>query len=102
MCRPKYVCMLRVHAYFVPGPKQGHQIKFGRGATNNSYCWFIDLAELPEHGLREVSDEAWIASFYQDGNPDNGVIPSDEWADPRKGELFAVVEALKNKSQEED
>lgn len=88
---------MRVNPYFVPGPKQGHQIKFGRGATNNSYCWLIDLAELPEFGLREVSDEDWIASFYQDGNPGNDMIPIDEWVDPRKGELFAIVEALKEK-----
>ena len=90
---------MRVHSYFVPGPRQGHQIKFGSGATNNSYCWFIDLAELAEHGMRVVLDEVWTASFYRDGNPDNGMLPIDDWIDPRKGELFAVVAALKEKVQ---
>ena len=92
---------MRVHSYFVLGPKQGHQVKFGRGATNNSYCWFVDLVELIELGLREVSDDEWIASFYRDGNPDSGVIPSDEWGDPRKGELSAIVQALQNKREAE-
>ena len=93
---------MRVHSYFVPGPKQGHQIKFGRGATNNSYCWLIDLVELPELGLREVSDEEWIAKLFREGNPDHGMIPVDEWADPRKGEMFAIVEALQKKRDGED
>ena len=86
---------LREHSYFVPGPRQGHQYKFGRGAKTNSYCWCIDLAVFEELGLREVSDEVWAASFYRDGVPENGVLPLDEWPDPRKGELFAIVDALK-------
>jgi len=92
---------MRVLSYFVPGPKQGHQLKFGAGAKNNSYCWVIDLVEFPELGVREVSDEIWAASFYRDGNPDHGVIPTDEWVDPRKGELFAIVDALLKKNDEE-
>jgi hypothetical protein len=87
---------MREHSYFVPGPRQGHQMKFGRGAKNNSYCWCFDLAQFDELGLREVPDEDWIASFYRDGNPDNGMLPIDEWVDPRKGELFSIVEALKD------
>ncbi len=86
---------MRERSYFVAGPRQGHQMKFGRGATNNSYCWCIDLAKFEEMGLREVSDDVWIASFYRDGNPANALLPIDEWIDPRKGELFSIIEALK-------
>jgi hypothetical protein len=86
---------LKVCAYYVPGPRQGHQMKFGRGARSNSYCWLIDLARFEDFGLREVSDEAWEQSFYQDGDSNCGVIPASEWVDPRKGELFTLVDALK-------
>lgn len=86
---------LREHSYFVPGPRQGHQYKFGRGAKTNSYCWCIDPVAFEELGLREVSDEVWAASFYRDGEPENGMLPLDAWPDPRKGELFAIVDALK-------
>jgi hypothetical protein len=88
---------LRVHSYFVPGPAKGHAYKFGHGATTNSYCWVIDLVHLPEHGLREVSDETWEASFYRGGDKQNCCLPSNEWVDPRKGELFGIVDALKEK-----
>jgi hypothetical protein len=86
---------LKVCPFFVPGPRQGHQYKFGRGAKSNSYCWLIDLAKFDEFGLRDVSDEAWEKSFYHDEDPAKGVIPMDEWVDPRKGELFGIVDALK-------
>ena len=88
---------MRVHSYFVEPPPKGHQYKFGRGTTTNSYCWLIDLAVFPELGLREVSDQEWEASFYRDGNHENGFLPMEEWVDPRKGELFAIVEALQQK-----
>ena len=78
-----------------------NRVKMLKSCTNNSYCWFVDLVELIELGLREVSDDEWIASFYRDGNPDSGVIPSDEWGDPRKGELSAIVQALQNKREAE-
>jgi hypothetical protein len=88
---------MRERAYFVSAAsRQGHQLKFGRGAKNNSYCWCIDLAQFDHLGLREVSDEDWIASFYRDGNPDNGMLPIDQWVDPRKGELFSIVGALED------
>jgi len=83
--------------YFVPGPRHGHQVKFGRGVRHNSYCWIIDLAQFDELGLREVSDEVWANSFCRDGNPENGSLLMDDWVDPRKGELFAFVDALKEK-----
>jgi hypothetical protein len=89
---------MRVHAYFVSSDKrQGHQMKFGRGAKNNSYCWLFDLAKFAEFGLHEISDEEWIASSYRDGDEANGLLPHDEWTDPRKDELFAFVHALEGK-----
>jgi hypothetical protein len=70
-------------------------MKFGHGAKTNSYCWLFNLALHGELGYRPVSDEVWQNSFYRDGNPENGRLPMDEWVDPRKGELFAFVDGLK-------
>ena len=87
---------LRVCPYFVPpDARQGHQIKLVKGERTGYYCWVIDLAKFQDMGIREVSDEVWKTSFYRDGDPASGLIPIDEWVDPRKGELFRIVDALK-------
>jgi len=93
--RSDLLAEMRVRPYFVEGPDHGHQMKFGHGAKTNSYCWLFNLALHGELGYRPVSDEVWQNSFYRDGNPENGRLPMDEWVDPRKGELFAFVDGLK-------
>ena len=77
-------------------------MKFGHGSKVNRSCWCIDLDKFEDLGLRQVSDEDWEKSFYKDGNPENGLLPSDEWIDPRKGDLFAVLDALTGKDENEN
>ena len=48
-----------------------------------------------ELGYQPVTDEEFQASLYRDGNVDGGIfLPREEWSDPRKGDLFALVELL--------
>src|ERR1041385_6855374 len=90
--RGDLLMQMQVRSYFVPGPRQGHQKKFGHGSRVNQTCWCINLDNFPDLGLREVSDEEWVNSFYKDENPETGeLLPMDEWIDPRKGDLFAVL-----------
>lgn len=67
--------------------KQGHKQRFGKGAAV-SRCWCIDL-DKHELGYCHVTDEELDAAKYnEDGNT------RTEWGDPRKGELFDLVESL--------
>ncbi len=66
--------------YFLPG---SHRQRFGKGASP-SLCWAIAVDYHPA-GYRPVSDEELFKS--REG------VASQRWADPRKGELFLVVEA---------
>ena len=100
--RADLLAQMRVRDYFVPGPRQGHQMKFEHGSRVNRSCWCVDLDEFEDMGRRRVSDENWEKSFYRNGNPEEGLLPIDEWIDPRKGDLFAVVDALKEKDENQD
>jgi hypothetical protein len=91
------LAQLKSKGFFVPPRhRQGHQQKFGKDKTN-TYCWAIDLSKVPDLGVLVVSDEVWEASFYPDGNTTRGMLPLDEWVDPRKGELFSIVDGLEEK-----
>ena len=100
--REDLLAQMQVRPYFVHGPRQGHQKKFEHGSRHHQSCWCVDLDQFPELGLRSVSDEEWARSFYRDGDSENGLLPIDEWIDPRKGELFAVVDALTERNENED
>jgi hypothetical protein len=82
-----------------PKPEQGraHRVRF-LGANSCQACWMFNLDRFPELGYRQVSDEEWEASFIK---PDGTRYTRDEWVDPRRGELFVVVDSLKQKSSEE-
>lgn len=90
------LAQMKVRSYFVKGPRQGHAKKFGRGSRINLPCWCIDLDEH-EQGLLQVSDEDWVSSFYHDGDQRGELLPIDDWIDPRKGDLFAILDALKER-----
>lgn len=66
-------------------------------------CWYIRLDDH-DMGFLPHADEEFEASLHPadaDGKPitDEWIKESD-WADPRKGELHAPVEALKNQESE--
>lgn len=89
---------LKAKGYFVPAPtRNGHHQKFGKNADRNHYCWAIDLDKFSELGLLLVSDEEWTASLHVDGDESNPRLSPKEWIDPRRGPLFAIVDALEEK-----
>lgn len=64
------------------------------GGKNNEGCWGIDLSYHP-FGLHEMSSEDWLEHLKAKGMPtDSCVNISEDWADPRHGELFAIVHKL--------
>jgi len=78
--------------YWIPGPKDGHRQRFGQGSAM-SPCWAIDL-DRHELGYRLVpTPELDQARFTESGM----LLPN--WGDPRKGELFALIEALEQPDQ---
>jgi hypothetical protein len=98
--RVDLLAQMKDKPYFVPGPRQGHQQKFGKGCKVNLSCWCIDLDKFEELGRRIISDEEWVNSFHRDGNPENEGLPIEEWVDPRKGDLFILEDLLKEKERD--
>jgi len=89
------LAQLQSKGYLVPPPsRHGHQKKFGKGADKNQYCWGIDLDKFPELGFVQVSDEVWNASLYPEGDTSKPEPSAKDWIDPRRGPLFAIVDAL--------
>jgi len=87
--------------YYVEPPeynrKRGcnsHRVRFA-GKTKE-YCICVDLDYL---AYMEVSDEEFAASQLSD--PAKGeFFPRAEWVDPRRGDLFALVDLLQGKGEE--
>lgn len=81
--------------------KRGHQQLF-EGDSSKRYCWCIHL-DLHEMGYVQVSDEEFKASLHYDEGPhagrDDVWLPREAWVDPRKGDLFAIVESLISKRE---
>jgi hypothetical protein len=74
-------------------PKHGmHRKNFG--GKNNEGCWGIDLSHHPL-GLQEVNLEDWLTHLKKVGLSAEGFFSiSEDWEDPRHGELFAIVHKL--------
>ncbi|MEY2411045.1 MAG: hypothetical protein QOF48_3715, partial [Verrucomicrobiota bacterium] len=61
------------------------------GTERNAKAWGIRIDDLPVLGYCAMSDEArdeWMS------NPDDSAV------DPRKGNIYAIVEAVKAKEDE--
>lgn len=88
---------MRVQPYWVPAPsKSGHSTTFVSGHPRES-CWCITVDEH-DWGLLKVSDEDFNRSLHpQEGTyagREDVWVPADEWVDPRKGDLFELIESL--------
>lgn len=98
--RSDLLAYLKVCVFWVePGPdkNRAHRVRF-YGSKTCQVCWIINLDLFPELGYRQVSDEEWEASFIK---PDGSRYTSDEWTDPRRGELFVLVDSLKPQKSDE-
>jgi hypothetical protein len=86
---------LRAKGYFISARSEhGHQQRFGKGASTNQYCWAIDLDKFSELGLILVSDEDWDAGLHPEGDTSRPRLDPSDWLDPRRGPIFAIVDAL--------
>lgn len=101
---------MQTRPYWIPGPnKKPWKQRFGlKGSKTLESCWCIDL-DRHELGYQAVSDAEWKASFCPDGDvaraQETGVyLEKGQWVDPRKGDLYFLVdllEAAKQESQQE-
>lgn len=81
---------LAANPYFIQIPG-GHSQRFGHNATNTR-CWCIDLDTHPQGYLALPDDEVLKSCEGK-----SLMLDEEPWVDPRKGELFLIVEALKRK-----
>ncbi|MEI6197846.1 MAG: hypothetical protein WCS42_26320 [Verrucomicrobiota bacterium] len=86
---------MMVRNYWVaPPPGRPHQKRFGRGTRTLSACWEIDV-DKHKLGYQPVTDEEFQKSLYRGGDVEAGIfLPKEDWSDPRKGDLFALIELL--------
>ena len=86
---------LNVRPYWVesgPNMDRAHRTRF-HGVQTCQVSWVIALDSFPELGYRGVDDEEWDTSFIK---PDGSRYTCDEWIDPRRGDLFALIDSLKS------
>lgn len=90
---------MKTRSYWHPSKHpSGHRQKFGGKSNQSCWCIKVDLHPL---GLIPVSDAEFDESFIQDAER-KSMFTADSWVDPRKGDLFALIESLHGKHHEED
>jgi hypothetical protein len=90
---------MKTRPYWHPAKHpSGHRQKFG--GKSNQTCWGIKV-DLHPLGLSRVSNAEFNDSFNQDAEP-SAIFTADGWVDPRKGDLFALIDFLLSKRCEEE
>jgi len=79
-----------------PKHASGHRQKFGGKSTHSCWCIRVDLHVL---GYIQISDAEFDESFV---NGPELMHTSDTWVDPRKGDLFAIIDILLSKNNQEE
>lgn len=96
---------MRVQAYWHPSKdaRRGHQVRFARERQLRS-CWCIRVDDH-DLGYQPHTDEEFEASLHPrdaQGNPiPDEWIKESEWIDPRKGELHALIDALRSQKEKD-
>ena len=82
---------MKVMGYWVePDEKTGrHKQRFG-GVNKSCWCIRVDAHEL---GLVRVSDPDFEVSLRVEGQQEI-FVTGDKWMDPRKGDLFGLIESI--------
>lgn len=92
---------MKTRPYWVePNNAAGKHKQRFEGETGASHCWCINL-DHHELGLNAATDEEFIASLHVDGDAQKSFLPSDEWTDPRKGDLFSLVDGLVSRKKDD-
>jgi hypothetical protein len=87
---------MRTRDYWQKPKGNEHKQRFGKSKSPNS-CWCISLDKHPL-GFQPVSDDVFRASLLKNGeSEEDGFLTLDEWVDPRRGDLFPLVEKLLGK-----
>ncbi len=90
---------MKTRPYWHPSKHQsGHRQKFG--GKSNRTCWCVKI-DLHPMGYVRISDAEFEASLVQD-DENKAAFLADTWVDPRKGDLFALIESLHSKRAEEE
>jgi hypothetical protein len=85
---------MKVQGYWLEGD---HRQRFN-GAKSGQRCWCITPDKHPL-GYQKVSDDEFAASFQKS---DGHFFAVEDWVDPRKGDLFALIDSLKPQRNEKD
>jgi hypothetical protein len=86
--------------------EHGARQRFGE-AKMPLRCLAIDVDKMGDFGYRPVSDaaleESWLAEKQRDlpGTEPQIRVASDKWIDPRKGDLYSIIEVVKSDRNEE-
>ena len=86
---------MRSRPYWIPGNLEGeaHLQRFP-GKKSPQRCWCIML-DRHEMGYQQVSDEVFDQSRFSPGDTEREKeVPRDEWCDPRRGDLYVLLDAL--------
>ena len=84
--------------YWIKSPPYSSMHKKVFSGKTGENCWAINLDKMPELGYCPVTDDEFERSKYVDGDIEHrGAIPHEEWIDPRKGDLFYLVDLLTRK-----
>lgn len=86
---------MSARAFWRPPPPHGscHKQRFSGSAPES--CWCLDVDKIPDIGYVPVPDEVFEQSLFRDGDVQRGeYIPVEEWVDPRKGDLFYLINML--------
>jgi hypothetical protein len=75
----------------------GHRQKFD-GVNRSCWCNAVDRHEL---GLIQVPDQVFDESLMSDAKQGT-FFAREDWTDPRKGDLFALIESLQSKKEDHD
>jgi len=90
---------MKVRPYWVASKTDSHRQRF-QGAKTPQACWCVDLDKFEGLGFNPVTDEEFQKSLYREGKIEEGeFLSTEEWEDPRLGDLFALVDGLQAKEE---
>ncbi len=95
---------MKTRPYWVPEPpppasSDGTAVHRKYFAGHQKTAWGIKV-DFFANGLLHLSPEEWRASLFPKG--DGVGIPHDQWVDPRKGDIFGLIDRILKKPNEED
>jgi hypothetical protein len=97
MDRSDLRAQMKTRQYWWQPKGDEHRQRF-EGIKGSKSCWAI-LLSFHELGYNEPGSEAWQEALHPDGDLGVGVASTD-WVDPRRGDLFALVDMLTVKGEE--